>query len=630
MGTTRRSIGPIGMAVCAVVAIQLLGPAGAAANGSGMGVETVAQRGPAETCEPARIPFDAEDLQLTGLWSADGTIYYVRHVGDKVWFSAMSDFAQRRGEIGREVTSVGLGTLDGTSLTVEIAEVPRGEVWNSGTISVALGADADGNLEARSLNPEDGSTTVLTPCATAPREVTWFARPFSYAVPFGLAAWDPPGSTDLQVLQSPDMPGSGISFWALGPGWQPTCSTPPELSIPTERTPAAVEAYLRAIPQLVVGEAATATVAGLPATVLDVRTTPDATGCADDGYVRMFKESGNESGMGVGQSARLLLLDAGDATFVIEVWGDLDAWLPIAQRVVDSVQLDLAAVPREAVGTVAADGARVIRVDALDERTRDLTIESPSVGYAKVRLLLPEGWEAGSTRTWPTLYLLHGAWADFRSWTDEGHVADIPELRDVLVVMPDGGQLGFYSDWSNGGRGGQPAWETFHTLELPEIVEADWGGGQERAVAGLSMGGFGALSYAARHPGMFGAAASYSGVVDILTEGTDADPMRWGDRTADQATWEEHNPLSQAASLEGTDLYISYGNGRSGPLDAAGPGSDDLEGWVAPQNEALVARLEELGIPATVEGYGDGTHTWPYWERALRASLPVLLGGASD
>jgi S-formylglutathione hydrolase FrmB len=40
-----------------------------------------------------------------------------------------------------------------------------------------------------------------------------------------------------------------------------------------------------------------------------------------------------------------------------------------------------------------------------------------------------------------------------------------------------------------------------------------------------------------------------------------------------------------------------------------------------------VARLEELGIPATVEAYGDGTHTWPYWERALHASLPVLLGG---
>ena len=38
-----------------------------------------------------------------------------------------------------------------------------------------------------------------------------------------------------------------------------------------------------------------------------------------------------------------------------------------------------------------------------------------------------------------------------------------------------------------------------------------------------------------------------------------------------------------------------------------------------------MARLEELGIPATVDAYGPGTHAWAYWERGLHAAMPMLL-----
>jgi hypothetical protein len=329
------------MGLCAGLAIVLAGQTALAAETGA--AEASIPPGPSEVCVPARIPFDAEGLHLTGMWSSDETIYYVRHAGDKVWFSAMSDFAQQRGEIGRELSSVGMGSLDGTELIVDVAEVPRGDVWNAGEVTVTVGPDANGNLEARSV-AEDGTTTVITPCEPTRRQVGWFARPFSYTVPFGLAVWDAPGTTDLQVLQTPDLPGNGISFWVLGPSWETTCSTPAEVSIPTDVTPATLEAHLRAIPELAVGEASTATLAGQPATVLDVTTTPGAAGCGGDGYVRMFKESGYESGLATGQAARLILLDAGDATFVIEVWGqDLDAWVPIAQQIVDSVQLDMPA-----------------------------------------------------------------------------------------------------------------------------------------------------------------------------------------------------------------------------------------------------------------------------------------------
>ena len=325
-------------------------------------------------------------------------------------------------------------------------------------------------------------------------------------------------------------------------------------------------------------------------------------------------------------------MDVDGATVAFEVWGSRDpAWRTRAQEIIDSVRFQAdGATASAAIGEPADDGARIVRVVTLDERTRDLTIESPSVGYARVRLLLPDGFEEGSAMSWPTLYLFHGAEDDYTSWTRETDVASIPELRNVLVVMPDAGRSGWYTDWSNRGDGGQPAWETFHTEELPQLVERNWGASPNRVVAGLSMGGFGALSYAARHPGFFKAAASYSGVVDTVGSDFQADPLMWGDKIADVETWEAHNPLSLAESLADTPVYLSYGDGDPGPLDTPGTEVDGLERWLASQNEALAARLDELGIAATVDAYGDGTHTWPYWERGLHDSLPVLLGALAE
>ncbi len=70
---------------------------------------------------------------------------------------------------------------------------------------------------------------------------------------------------------------------------------------------------------------------------------------------------------------------------------------------------------------------------------------------------------------------------------------------------------------------------------------------------------------------------------------------------------------------------VSYGDGQPGPLDPAGTTPSDLERWIAPQNDRFVARLKELGISVTVDAYGPGTHDWPYWQRALHESLPMLL-----
>jgi diacylglycerol O-acyltransferase / trehalose O-mycolyltransferase len=278
----------------------------------------------------------------------------------------------------------------------------------------------------------------------------------------------------------------------------------------------------------------------------------------------------------------------------------------------------------------ADDGARIVEVKRLDDRTRDLTIDSPAVGTTHARLLLPAAFDADASRRWPILYLLHGASDTYESWTRSTDVEALTADANILVVMPDAGNHGYYSDWWNDGKGGPPMWETFHTVELRQLLERNWRASDRRVVAGLSMGGLGAMSYAARHPGMFVAAASYSGVLDSPVGGV-RDPALWGDPRAQADVWDAHNPTVLAPALRGTGVYVSYGDGRPGPLDVGvGPGIDKLEARIATENVHFLAALRRAGLSATVYAYGAGTHSWPYWERALHASMPDIRAALGD
>jgi diacylglycerol O-acyltransferase / trehalose O-mycolyltransferase len=582
---------------------------------------------PAESCEDAGVPFDEQDLRLTGRWSADdGGVYYIRQVGDQIWWNGMSGREGPSKDLGRDFDNVAHGTLKGVVLGLEFADVPRGNVHGHGRLSIRAEADDAGELRLRRVSGDFGGT-IFTPCEPEPVRVDGFARPYSFKIPFGTAANFWRGVTDHNALFSPDIPGAGLSAWALGPGWSSHCSMQGDLPALASGADGLVE-YLRTHPGLEVGEESSLRLDGRRAVSVDIRTTPEASGCDGDQYIRIWKESDHEAGIDRGATTRIVALDVDGLTVAFEIWStNLELWAPSAERIIETVRFDTDANLGEAIGETADDGARVVKVDVLDERTRDLTIESPSVGYAMVRLLLPDGFDDGGQDDWPVLYLLHGAFDDYTSWTRETDVEELEELSDVLVVMPTAGTFGWYSDWWFDGAGGIPAWETFHIDELRQLVERNWQAGDRRVVAGLSMGGFGAMSYAARHPGLFGAAASYSGVMDTVGSDFQADAAMWGDKTDEADVWTSHNPTSIADQLEGTPLYVSWGNGSPGPLDQEGWSDDGLESWVAPQNEAFVARLEELGIDAEVDDYGDGLHTWPYWERGLHESLPMLREG---
>jgi diacylglycerol O-acyltransferase/trehalose O-mycolyltransferase len=283
--------------------------------------------------------------------------------------------------------------------------------------------------------------------------------------------------------------------------------------------------------------------------------------------------------------------------------------------------------PSATTWVAADDGARITKVTPIDERMLEVEIDSPAVGPVSVRLLLPSTFDAQPSLHWPVLFLLQylgGTYKDWSLWTD---VEELTAPLDLLVAMPGAGQ-GWYTDWWNQGAGGPPMWETFHTVELPQLLERNWRADDRRAVAGVSMGGVGAIAYAARHPGLFAAAASYSGPLetrDLIPMGIHVDPAMWGDPVAQADVWAAHDPVELVPSLEGVELYIAYGDGRTGTKEKPGSGIDSLEQAIAAGNDAFVARLRASGIDAIVDAYGPGTHDWSSWLPAFHRSLPMLL-----
>lgn len=295
--------------------------------------------------------------------------------------------------------------------------------------------------------------------------------------------------------------------------------------------------------------------------------------------------------------------------------------------------------PSTPKGRPSTRSPRVVHEERVDARTLDLTVDSPALGRtAVVRLLLPVGWSRTARRTWPVLYLLHGAFGNHTSWTKYG-VHEIVGNTDVIVVMPEGGATSYYSNWWNHGAWGTPAWETFHTRELRRLLEGGYRTGPARAAAGLSMGGQGAFTYAARNPGMFRAAASFSGVLHTaMVEGdlsgpavintfvgySGADPTAlWGDPVEQRHLWAAFNPYDLAFLLRGVRLFASWGTGAPGPLDPAGTKTDDIERLCGTMSQQFATRARRLHLDLTVSA-GPGTHTTPYFRKGLVDAFTML------
>lgn len=305
-----------------------------------------------------------------------------------------------------------------------------------------------------------------------------------------------------------------------------------------------------------------------------------------------------------------------------------------------TVVLSLALLALPAAAHASASDLHVDSRTQLTPRLSELTMTTAAFDFpVKVRVLVPDGYAGHPHRRYPVLYLLHGSFDTSASWTDKGAAEALTAGLPLIVVMPPaagkGNAGGWATDWSNEGRGGPPRWETFTIDQLLPWVDANLRTiprRAKRAIAGLSMGGFSAMSYAARHPDRFVAAASFSGAVDTndseawpviqletLADGGRTPDAIWGPRATSELAWRAHNPTDLAGNLGGMTLSIRTGNGHGSD------GSfDPIEAAVRNMSVSLHERLAALGITHVWDDYGSGTHSWPYWQRDLRLELPVI------
>ncbi|MFT4049278.1 MAG: alpha/beta hydrolase-fold protein [Solirubrobacterales bacterium] len=290
-----------------------------------------------------------------------------------------------------------------------------------------------------------------------------------------------------------------------------------------------------------------------------------------------------------------------------------------------------------------------------DNRRLDIDVTTTAVqGIHRVIVILPDGYYAHPTWRYPVVYMLHGALAGPTAWiTNGGAAMQISANKNVILVIPDGGVKGWYTNWINGAQYSPQNWWTFHNDQVVPFIDRNLrtiANRNGRAIVGLSMGGWGAMNYAETRSDLYRYVAAYSGAVD-LTQPTIAATI-FGEETSivpgsgtpappgsifgnlspgfNQIAQEytATNP-AKIAKLRNThvDLYSGQGNLQTNV------GGGLIESQVKPANDLLAYRMWQAGIdywysidhPRNL-GWGcDDNHDQACWNAYFADSLPKII-----
>ena len=231
---------------------------------------------------------------------------------------------------------------------------------------------------------------------------------------------------------------------------------------------------------------------------------------------------------------------------------------------------------------------------------------------AQLCAVLPEG--PAPAGGFPALYLLHGMTDDCTVWTRRTSIERYADEKRLAVVMPET-QLGWYTNTHAGERYFDHVSDEvvrFSRRMLPGLSRLR----ERNFVAGLSMGGYGALRCALGRPDVFSKAASLSGAVDAAgvsrPGGALGNAAYWADvfGPTDAIPGSEHDLFRAAEALRENRPEIWMWCGRSDFLYRS--------------NLRLRDHLRGLGYALTYSD-GPGDHQWKYWDRQIQNVLDWLL-----
>lgn len=245
-----------------------------------------------------------------------------------------------------------------------------------------------------------------------------------------------------------------------------------------------------------------------------------------------------------------------------------------------------------------------------------LSVTSPALGRAERTLVyLPPGYDGGSRR-YPLVILLHGVPGQPEDFVRQGLVSRIDALvhrrtiPPVIVAMPVGGDRpADDNEWADSTRSSSERWETFvaHDLVLAldrrfRLIPAR----AARAIAGVSMGGFGAVNIALHHRSEFAAVGSWSGYFSSNTPSVHAPGSAGWVRDSPQRYVGAMRP-SLAAWHPAISFYV-------GALDR-----------FRAENVRLAATLSRLGVEHRFRVVPGAGHTWTLWAAQVDAEMSFLV-----
>lgn len=232
-----------------------------------------------------------------------------------------------------------------------------------------------------------------------------------------------------------------------------------------------------------------------------------------------------------------------------------------------------------ALGCLAALGfSRFALLAGSSPRVECNSVSSPILGRdVRYCVALPADYAASAPRRYPTLYFLHGLFEDETSWSQRGGervfetLVTEGQMGSFLVVLPDGGKSFYVNSFD-----GHERYEDFFIEEFVPTIDGTYrtiADATARGIGGTSMGGYGALHLAMRHPDVFGSASAHSAA--LLPKFPDPVPKegRWSfyarvlqapfGSPLNQAYMEANSPLTLAEHPErfaGLKLYFDCGD----------------------------------------------------------------------
>jgi S-formylglutathione hydrolase FrmB len=228
-------------------------------------------------------------------------------------------------------------------------------------------------------------------------------------------------------------------------------------------------------------------------------------------------------------------------------------------------------------------------------------------------VVLPAGYASGQQR-YPVLYLLHGWQGDETNWVKLTHLIESASRYALIIVTPQAANSWYVNSATN------PADRYADYIADDLITEIDGryrtiASSHQRAIAGLSMGGYGALLLTFQHPDLFGFAGSISGAFAGPSGIEHVLPA------VKPSTDEAFGPPGSATRKDNDlDILIDGADPVKTPYMFLECGTSDP---LLPSDRHVVAELSARGF--TYEYHElPGAHTWSFWDNSLPALLDVV------